>query len=253
MEWTALLALGVATFFGALVQAATGFGFAILAAPVFLLVVGTTAAIPMLVALHVVQSAIIVPGLWAKASRWHLKRLVMGAVIGCPLGLWLFQDFAVRGLKLTVGLLILGVIALLFWRERISARPKHGIQRARHGKLATIATGALSGALTALLVMPGPPVMVYFMRERQAPDATRALSLSFFAVLYVAVTLAYVGLGQLPRASWVAVALLAPAVVAGTVAGASLSPRFSDAGMRAVLLVLLFLSGVGAIVSGLLE
>ena len=110
MEGPALLALGLAAFAGALVQAATGFGFAILAAPVFLFVIGTTAAIPVLVALHVLQSAIIVPGVWRRASRWHIKRLLLGALLGCPLGLWLFQGFAVRGLKLTVGLLILGSI-----------------------------------------------------------------------------------------------------------------------------------------------
>ncbi len=252
MEWTALLALGFATFFGALVQAATGYGFAILAAPVFLSVVGTTAAIPILVTLHVVQSAMIVPGLWRRASPWHLKRFVIGAVLGCPLGLWLFTRLDVRGLKLTVGVLILGVIALLLWRERISVGPKHGLRGTRHGKLATFGTGAVSGALTALLVMPGPPLMVYFMGERQAPDAVRALSLSFFAVLYVAVTLAYLGVGQLPRASWPTILLLAPAVVAGTIAGARLGSRFSDAGMRAALLGLLFLSGLGAIVSGLI-
>ena len=251
MEWTALLALAAATFTGALVQAATGFGFAILAAPVFLAVIGTTSAIPILVTLHVVQSAIIVPALWAKASRWHLRQLLQGAVLGCPLGLWLFTRLDVRGLKLTVGVLILGVIALLLWRERVSAGPKRGLRGARHGRLTTISTGVMSGALTSLLVMPGPPLMLYFMGERQAPDAVRALSLSFFAVLYVAITLANAALGHMPRSSWSTVLLLAPAVVAGTVAGASLAGQFSDAGMRAALLALLFLSGAGAIVSGL--
>lgn len=248
MDWSALLLLSLATFAGALVQAATGFGFAIIAAPVFLWVMNSTAAIAVLVALHVVQSAIVVPRLWPKASRWHLKRLALGAVAGCPFGVWLLTGMDVRALKLAVGVVILGVIGLLVWRECAAggrARPAGG----KSSGGTTLATGVLSGALTALLVMPGPPLMVYFMRDRHAGDAVRALSLSFFALCYVAVTAAFALLGMLDgRALWMA-AMLAPAVLLGTVAGLAAAGLFSDAELRLALLALLFLSGIGAIAS----
>ena len=252
MEWTVLAAMAAATFVGALVQAATGFGFAILAAPVFLVAMNSPAAIPILVALHVPQSLMLVPGIWHRASRWHLKRLVLGAVFGCPVGLWLFAGANVRALKLTVGCLILAVIALLLVREGVARRRRHVVNAAGHGTPATLITGTIAGAMTALLVMPGPPLMVYFMGARQGADALRALSLSFFALCYVAVAAANIVTGQMPRASWMAVGMLTPAVIAGTLAGTTLGGRLSEAGMRLAILVLLFLSGAGAIASALI-
>ena len=249
MEWTVLAAMGAATFLGALVQAATGFGFAILAAPVFLVTMNSPSAIPILVALHVPQSLMLVPGIWHRASRWHLQRLVLGAVVGCPVGLWLFAGADVRALKLTVGCLILAVIGLLMVREMLARRRRRGVRAASHGTAATLATGAISGAMTALLVMPGPPLMVYFMGARQGAEALRALSLSFFALCYVAVTAANIWAGGMPRASWMTVALLTPAVIAGTAAGIVLGPKLGEAGMRQAILGLLFLSGAGALAS----
>lgn len=252
MEWQALAVMGVATLLGALVQAATGFGFAIIAAPLFLLAMNTPGAIPILVALHVVQSAMLVPGLWRRASRWHLKRLVIGAVGGCPAGLWLFHGANVRALKLTVGCVILAVIGLLLMRELATRHRRQAAGTRGRGTAATLATGAISGALTALLVMPGPPLMIYFMGARQTADAVRALSLSFFGLCYVAVTAANVATGGMPRAAWITTGLLAPAVIAGTVAGTALGPRLGDAGMQRAIFALLLLSGIGAIVSALL-
>ena len=252
MDGTVLAVLGLATFFGALVQAATGFGFAILAAPVFLVAMNSPAAIPILVALHIPQSLMLVPRLWRRVPRWHLKRLVLGAMLGCPIGLWLFSGADARFLKLTVGCLILAVIGLLLLREARTRRGRHVISKVGHGTLATLATGVTSGAMTALLVMPGPPLMLYFMGTRQAADVVRALSLSFFALCYIAVTLAFIATGAMPHASWMTTGLLTPAVIAGTIAGTTLGPRLGETGMRAAILGLLFLSGAGAILSALL-
>ncbi len=251
MEWGSLAILGLATFAGALVQAATGFGFAIIAAPVFLAVMNSTVAIAVLVALHVVQSAMVLPKVWNRASKWHLKRLVLGALIGCPLGFWAFRSLDVRTLKVLIGVIILAVIGLLIWRElgAVTGQRKTGAQR---GTPLTLMTGMISGAMTSLLVMPGPPLMVYFMSERAAGDSVRALSLTFFGLCYVAVTMSNVMAGSLGGRAWEIVGWLAPVVVLGTVAGVALSRHFSEAGFRWAVLALLLLSGIGAIVSALL-
>lgn len=112
-------------------------------------------------------------------------------------------------------------------------------------------TGAVSGAMTGLLAMPGPPLMVYFMSENRSPEAVRALSLTFFAVCYVAITLFNVVVPGFSRSEWLTIALLAPIVALATVAGVVLSSRLTAGSMRVALLVLLLLSGVGAIVSAL--
>lgn len=251
MEAGTLAVLVAAAFFGALVQAATGFGFAIVAAPLFLWATASTAAIPLLVALHVVQSLLLVPQVWHKASGWYLRRLVAGAIVGTPAGLWLYRAADVRSLKLAIGVTILVVVGLLIRRE---ARPPAAARHvaAAHGTLPTVLTGIAAGAMTALLVMPGPPLMVYFMGENRAGDEVRALSLSFFALCYAAVSLAHLALQGYALRDLQAIAVLTPVVVLGTMAGSALAGGFSEAAFRLAILLLLVTTGVGAVASALL-
>ena len=137
-------------------------------------------------------------------------------------------------------------------RERRAAATGRKTQAGvRRSGLAATVTGAVAAAMTALLVMPGPPLMVYFMRERQAGEAVRALSLTFFAFCYVAVAMFHAVAVGYGRDGWSQIAWLCPAVIAGTLSGAAIAGQFSDAGLGLAILALLFLSGVGAIASAL--
>ena len=165
---------------------------------------------------------------------------------------WIFFGLDVRVLKLTAGVIILAVIGLLIWREGVpSRRQQYARAGKKSGTAAMLFTGLVSGVMTALLVMPGPPLMIYFLRERPAGEAVRALSLSFFALCYMAVTAAYIAVGAITKPAWATIGLLAPVVVAGTCAGLLVGARLSERGLHAALMGLLALSGVGAIVSAL--
>jgi uncharacterized membrane protein YfcA len=249
MDPVALAILACAAFAGAMVQAATGFGFAILAAPVFLTVMNSTVAVAVLIALHVVQSAQVVPALWSAIPLSHLRRLVLGGAIGCPAGALILQMLDVRMLKVALGVLIVGFVAMFVVRMR---RPLTRTRPAapQSGPPATLA-GFASGVLTALLVMPGPPLMVLLASQQWPREDARALSLGFFACCYVAALALSVAGGVMGGAEWLLVGLLAPAVVLGTIAGARLGRLVPEARYRLVLLALMLLSGVGALVSGL--
>ncbi|MDX2155197.1 MAG: TSUP family transporter [Hyphomicrobiaceae bacterium] len=246
----ASLAAGAAA--GALIQAATGFGFAIIAAPVFLGVLESTTAIPILIALHIVQCVMVVPPAWSRAPRRELGRLVIGAAAGAPLGFLLLGHLDVRQLKLAAGSVILIAAALIAARRLLpppAAIPATQDGGARRG--AAIATGAAAGALTALLVMPGPPLMIHLMCRPVAPDEARSLALTFFAVCYVAVLGLSLAAGKLGVAEWRLIGLLALPVVVGTVMGRGLARALADRYFAPVLNVLLVLAGLGALLSAL--
>lgn len=256
MELTAigLLLLAAATAAGAFVQAATGFGFAILAAPIFLAVIGSTTAVPILVALHIVQSAMLVPRIWPDVPGGAFRALLAGAALGCPLGLVLFRALDIGHLKVAAGAVILLAAALLAVRRRRSPdlqTPPPRDTGTANARAAGIVTGLLSGALTAVLVMPGPPLMVQLMQQPLPPTAARALSLAFFAACYVAVLVLYLATGALDRGAWWTVLVLAAPVALGTLAGRGFAARLADRHFIAALNVLLVLAGLGAIASAL--
>ncbi len=244
---TALLMLAAATVVGAAVQAITGFGFAILAAPVFLAVLDSVEAVPLLAALHVVQSAMLVPALWSRVPKPLFRRLILGAGVGCPLGLMLFASLDVGGLKLAAGAAILVAAALLYVRSRRGVVQSSRLADPRE----PIVAGVMSGALTALLVMPGPPLMILLMRQPLSAEMARALSLTFFAICYVAVTLMNVGLGTLTRAAWPTAAVLVLPVILGTIGGRRLAPLLPERHFMVALHLLLLVAGIGTIVSAL--
>lgn len=245
----ALLALGAAV--GAAIQAATGFGFAIVAAPVFLAVLESTAAVPILVALHVVQSAVLVPRVWTGVPWRAFRLLSLGAAGGCPLGLLLFRALEVRQLKLAAGIVILAVAGLLALRRLRSRglQPTAAEDQRGQASASAIATGAAAGVLTAILVMPGPPLMIHLLRHPLPPAAARALSLTFFAACYVAVFAAHAAGGSVDRQSWTAIAALLAPMLIGTVLGLRLAPLLAGRHFALVLNILLAAAGVGALLS----
>lgn len=256
MDPGAIALLGLGALGGAVVQAATGFGFAIVAAPLFLVAMNSHAALQVLVVVHLVQTVMMLRGVWALVPRQMFKVLVIGALIGSPLGLLVFMRLDVQTLKLTVGVLILLFTALLIAREVgwLGRRPPErtagetGDRTTSQSPLAYL-TGATSGAMTALLVMPGPPLMLYLSHAPLPHANARALAVSFFGLCYLFVTALntfWAGMGE--GVWWLALAL-APVVYLGTLLGLRLSRYLTQGAFRMAVLVLLVLSGLGAIIS----
>lgn len=257
MDATSLVLLGLGAVGGAVVQAATGFGFAIIAAPVFLAVMNSHAALQVLVVIHLVQTVMLLPGVWRLVPMRLMKALVAGAVIGAPIGLVAFVSLDVRALKLVVGVLILLFTGLLIAREAgwfKSAAPAHVGAAGADGDAAGVApmayaTGAISGAMTSLLVMPGPPLMLYLAGAPLPHPQARALAIAFFGLCYLFVTALntfVAGMGE--SVWWLALVLVGP-VYLGTLAGRWIARHVTQSSFRVAVLVLLLLSGLGAIVS----
>ncbi len=245
-ELSVLALLIGAAFAGAFVQSAVGFGFALIAAPLFLTAMKSGAAMQVLVAIHVVQSAMLVPGLWRKAPKKLLQPMLVGSLAGFPLGLAIFLALDLDTLKLAVGIVMLVFTALLVARDNswlsrlsVSSGPPH--------PAAAASVGASAGALTSVLVMPGPPLILYVAARRLGKEETRALSLTFFAFCYVAVTLLHAVWTGMSSATWAMAGVLSPVVIIGTLLGDRLARWLSEAWFRAAVLAVSFLSGAWAV------
>lgn len=255
----ALLLLG--SVGGAVVQSATGFGFAIVAAPMFLAAMNSHAALQVLVVIHLVQTAMLLPGIWAMVPMRLFKALVVGAAVGSPIGLLFFMNLDVRALKLTVGILILLFTGLLIaremgWLARVfptgpgAATTDDEMTSAPPSPLAYV-TGAISGGMTSLLVMPGPPLMLYLAGAPLPHAHARALAIAFFGLCYLFVTALNTFWAGMGEGVWLLALAMVPAVYLGTLAGRRIARHVTQGSYRVAVLALLVLSGVGAILSAL--
>ena len=83
--------LAATTFGSALLYATTGFGFAVLAAPLFLLFLDPARAIQLVIIISTVLSIVVLRGLLSAIAPRLLLRLALGSLVGLPLGLVAFR------------------------------------------------------------------------------------------------------------------------------------------------------------------
>ncbi|MCC6531702.1 MAG: sulfite exporter TauE/SafE family protein [Burkholderiales bacterium] len=231
-------------------QATFGFGFAILAAPLFLVVMESTGAIPVLAVLNLAVSAFVCAQTWRRAPVRLLGLLCAASVAGFPIGLALFRGADVSALKLAAGLVIMVFALLLLGRERgYILASRRAVDASRLCAPIALLAGALSGVMGAALAMPGPIAMLYLSAARLPKDQSRALSLAFFSFVYAAVCLLHAWDGGLSRERLWLSAQLMIAVLAGALAGQRLARHIPEARFRQLVLVILFIAGLYAVVS----
>src|SRR6266436_5614539 len=78
------IVLAATTFVAALLYAVTGFGFAVLAAPLFLLFTDPAPAIQLVIIISTVLSIVVLRGLLPAIAPWLLLRLALGGLAGRP-------------------------------------------------------------------------------------------------------------------------------------------------------------------------
>jgi hypothetical protein len=116
-----IAALHVGVFAAALLQAATGIGFGIIAGPILLIVMGSASAVQVSILLSLFISALIVPTLRRSIDRTLLLRLTVGSMAGLPLGIYLFLNIDLDMLKFLAGLVVL-FMAIVVWRSGTAAK-----------------------------------------------------------------------------------------------------------------------------------
>ena len=113
MDWLDWAGLAATTSAAALLQAASGFGFAVLATPLFLLFVDPPRAIQLVIIITTTLSLVVLPGLWRAIVPGLLLRLGLGSLAGLPLGLIAFRHADPILVRALVGGTILAFVGLL--------------------------------------------------------------------------------------------------------------------------------------------
>ncbi|MFB4212203.1 sulfite exporter TauE/SafE family protein [Shouchella sp. JSM 1781072] len=224
-------------FFASILQAATGFGFSIVATPFLLFLFVPDVAIQVNLLVSIVISLFLFIQIRQDVYIPLVKRLVMGSIIGAPLGVLLLQLVSETVVKASVGILLILVTILLILPFTM---------RQTNGR--DVGIGGLSGTLTASIGMPGPPLLAYFAGVKMTKEQTRATTLAFFLIIYpISFGLQWVTLG-ISGDVWGLVGMALPVVVIGLVVGQLLFKRMNQVLFRNVTYVLLLLAGIGLLV-----
>ena len=233
MELLPVLAiLGVAV--GGLAQSVTGLGFALVAAPGLIALLGPTHGVSQAVLLGTLACILPLVRQWRHVRVRDGVTLLVPILVATPIVAALIADADTGALAVAAGIAVLiGVAAL--WRG-LSWAPLHSMP-------GTIATGVASATMNVIGGVGGPPIGIHAANAGWPPDEVRGTLQAIFLVQGLA-TIAAIGLAR--PSPWM---LLALAV--GTLAGMRLAPLIPTAAARHAVLAVAAFGGIGLIVANI--
>lgn len=203
-----------------------------------------TTAAPLVALCSVCGHLQALPSIW-RGVRWpRLWPFLAAGLAGIPLGTLLLEHVRVEPLKLGLGLFLILYSAWMAF-VRYPPRVRGG------GRAADGAVGFIGGVMGGMASLSGPAPIIWVQLRGWGKDEQRGVLQPYnLAILFAALVSAAVA-GFLDRTYQIWAAISVPVSLAGTRLGLLLYRRVNDAGFRRLVLMLLALSGVILIVSGL--
>ena len=203
----------LAIFFAAFLQAITGFGLVIVAAPLLMFFYDPKIVVPVMLLLacsgNTVQSYL----MRKKANFPLIGYLVIGVVLGVPIGFLVFDYVSSDTLKVWISTVVF--LSLLIMQ--ISHRH---IPESRRN---TILTGVCSGFSSMTTGMAGPPFLIYLAYTKMSAETFRATCFVFFLCCNSASLIGYLIGGHSLAPAFHEFLYLLPALAVGLTLGHALA------------------------------
>jgi uncharacterized membrane protein YfcA len=238
LEWAACaLVMGAAS----LVRGLAGFGIALVGMALLPYFMPPATAIAVLT----IYTVFFVIAIFVPVRRHLTPRgvayLLVGTVLGTPLGVWILVVVSGSTLNRIIGA-VLVVVVLLEWA---------GVNPERlNGRRWALGAGLLAGVTGGAVGMPGPPVVLYSTTQGWSPQTIKANLQVFFFVNQVVILAGYWWANVLTPDVWRLSASFALPAAAGTALGILLFKHVDHASFRRVVFAVLLVSGLVLLTRG---
>ncbi|MFI6887287.1 TSUP family transporter [Streptosporangium canum] len=237
-DWVVVLVLGAIVVVGASVQRLAGIGFALVAVPALVLLLGPAEGVVLANCAAGVISAVGLAGTWRQVRLATMVPLVAAAACTVPAGAWVAARLPEPLLLAGTGMLVSVAAALVMRGVRVPAL---------RGVTGAVAAGAASGFMNSSAGVGGPAVSLYAVNagwtvREFVPNA------QFYGVVVNAFSVTAKGLPELTAPVWL---LVAAAIAAGSVIGRALAQRVPERPARLMVLLLALAGGLTTLGKGL--
>lgn len=228
----ALVVLAVAL--ASATQRVTGMGFALVAGPLLVLLLGPRDGVLTIQAVGVVLSALVLARVWRDVEWRTAGLLVVASAFGMVPGAWLAGHLEANRLQLLVGVLILVALTAIVASQRA---------RVFTGTAGALSAGAISGFMNVTAGVGGPAIV---LRKESIGWAQRPFvaTVQVYFVVLSAGTLVLRGLPAVASATWVGVFA---AMSVGLVLGSWLARRVSEERARLLVLVVAYAGALATV------
>ncbi|WP_334123464.1 sulfite exporter TauE/SafE family protein [Glutamicibacter sp.] len=239
VQLAAVISLAAAVFVGASTQRISGMGFALVASPFLVMVLGPHEGITLVNLLGACSSLLIFLQVFRDVEYKKVALILIPAMLMTLPGAWVAAR--VDGPWLSIGISAMVILAL------VSSFLIRNLPAAQ-GKGLAIGAGAVSGFMSVTAGVSGPAIAGYAVASRW-PQAKFAVSVQlYFLVLSSTSLLAKGGLPHLQLSQWVA---CFAAMLIGILLGNFLAPKIPTKYSRAFVVLIAFAGALSLMVEGI--
>lgn len=240
----ALVALSVVV--GALSQRITGMGFALVASPLVVILLGPFDGVLVVNLCGALSALLIIPRVWRHIEWRTLAWLSIPAVVAIVPGSLLVTRLPGAVMQLGIGVLVIVALTATLL-----------IRRAEHimpARPAAIVAGAASGFMNTAAGVGGPAISIYAVIMRW-PQVNFAATLQPYFVIVSGASLATKAVfsgGQLPELDAVSWIVIVSSLLAGLALGEVLNKHVSHRVTRIAVIIVAYIGGTVAVIDGAL-
>ncbi len=159
-------------FIASIIRGFNGFGFSATCISGFSFILPAIEIVPIILLLEVLISIFMAPYIWNKIDWNFVLKILIGIIIGSPIGLYLLKYLSAEITHLSVCIIIIFFSILLM---------KGYSNQKINNNVAKIFIGIFSGALNGLTTLGGMPVALFFLSINIQPIIIRgSLAALFF-------------------------------------------------------------------------
>jgi uncharacterized protein len=219
------LAICAIAFVSGTARGFSGFGSALIFMPLASSVAAPRLVAALLLIIDFVAAMPLLPSAWQKADRKATAIMVLGALVGVPIGTYFLSVLD----PVTTRWIISGFVAALMMLL-LSGWRYHGKD---HASL-SIGIGGLSGFCSGLAQTGGPPIVGYWLGRPITPTVARANIVLFFGASDFFSLVSYSFTGLITADSLKFSLVVGPVYAIGVWFGASLFGKASETTFRAI-------------------
>lgn len=237
---TQLLFLGLGVLAGALTQRVTGIGFALVCAPLLVLVAGPFQGVVLANLLGLTVNLVVFVTHW-RDTEWRKGLfLAIPAVVAIPFGAYVARNVAPAPLMVTIGLLVIVALGAVLLSERA---------RVLRDPSGAVVAGAASGFMNVTAGVGGPAIVLYAVSTRWEHRKFVA-TFQFYSIFTNLASL--VAKGGLPQIAPLAMVVSFGALIVGLVGGQLLARHVDHQLARRSAITLALAGATFTVVKGIL-
>lgn len=243
MEWYIFLVFIISSF----LQTTTGFGYAIITAPLLALVLGPKETVMLTMLTGLIIRLFMMRTTKNEGSFKAIFPLITASIAGAIPGAYVMMIISNDGLKIFIGVILLIAVIALGKNYKLSIN---------NHKFAEVIAGGLSGFLATTTSINGPPIILYYLNSKaeENKELLRGNLTRYFLLINIASIIISYFAGTLNlRDLWLQTLLSIPALYIGFYLGEKAFHRINSGTFRKISLGMVLVSSLALIGTALLK